>query len=54
MQCLGNDVNTLKNVCKERERVDFPGGSVVKHLPANAGNRGLIPSPERSHVPWGS
>ena len=30
----------------------FPGGSVVKNLPANAGDTGLIPGPGRSHVPW--
>ena len=28
----------------------FPGGSVVKNLPANAGDTGLIPDPGRSHV----
>ena len=26
----------------------FPGGSVVKNPPANAGDMGLIPGPERS------
>ena len=30
----------------------FPGGSLVKNLPANAGDMGLIPGPERSHMPW--
>ena len=30
---------------------DFPGGSVVRNLPANAGDTGLIPSPGRFHVP---
>ena len=30
----------------------FPGGSVVKNPPANAGNTGLIPGPKRSHVLW--
>ena len=30
---------------------DFPGGPVVKNLPASAENRGLIPVWERSHVP---
>ena len=29
----------------------FPGGSVVKNLPANAGDRCLIPDPGRSHIP---
>ena len=28
----------------------FPGGSVVKSPPANAGDTGLIPDPGRSHV----
>ena len=30
----------------------FPGGSVVKNLPAHAGDMGLIPDPGRSHVLW--
>ena len=29
----------------------FPGGKVVKNLPANAGNTGLIPSLGRFHIP---
>ena len=28
---------------------DFPDGSVVKNLPANAGGVGSIPGPEESH-----
>ena len=30
------------------EEVDFTGGSVVKNLPANTGDVGLIPGSERS------
>ena len=30
----------------------FPGGAVVKNLPANAGDTGSIPSPGRSHILW--
>ena len=30
----------------------FPGGTVVKNLPANAGDTGSIPGPGRSHMPW--
>ena len=30
---------------------DFPGGTVVKNLPANAGNTGLSPDLGRSHMP---
>ena len=33
---------------------DFPGGSVVKNPPANAGDTGSILAPERSHMPWSS
>ena len=32
----------------------FPGGLVVKNPPANAGDMGSIPGPERSHMPWSS
>ena len=28
----------------------LPGGSVVKNLPANAGDTGSIPGPRRSHT----
>ena len=31
--------------------VDFPGGPVVKNLPANAGDMGSSPGPGRSHMP---
>ena len=31
---------------------DFPGGTVVKNPPANAGDTGSIPGPGRSHMPW--
>ena len=31
---------------------DFPGGTVVKNPPANAGDMGLSPGPGRSHMPW--
>ena len=42
-------------VCKIGIKInakDFPGGSVVENQPANAGDRGLIPGPEESHMPW--
>ena len=29
---------------------DFPGDTVVKNLPANAGDMGSIPGPGRSHM----
>ena len=36
---------------------DFPGGTVDKNLPSNAGDMGSIPGPERFHMlqnnwPW--
>ena len=37
---------------KERENWDFPGGTVVKDPPANAGDMGSSPGPGRSHMPW--
>ena len=33
------------------EAVGFPGGAVVKNLPANAGDTGSSPGPGRSHMP---
>ena len=30
---------------------DFPTGSGVKNLPVNARDTGLIPGPQKSHVP---
>ena len=35
---------------KETASGDFPGGAVVKNLPANAGDTGSIPGPGRSHM----
>ena len=36
---------------KKRGPRDFPGGAVVKNLPANAGDMGSTPGPGRSHMP---
>ena len=33
------------------EALGFPGGAVVGSPPANAGDTGSIPGPERSHMP---
>ena len=30
----------------------FPGGTVVKNPPANAGHTGSSPGPGRFHLPW--
>ena len=37
----------LKNICIQ----GFPGGAVVKNLPANAGDTGSSPGLGRSHMP---
>ena len=39
-------INTLK-----RWERGFPGGAVVKNLPARAGDTGSRPGPGRSHMP---
>ena len=36
---------------KNKDFRDFPGGTVVKNLPANAGDMGSSPGPVRSHMP---
>ena len=36
---------------KSIESEGFPGGAVVKNLPANEGDTGSIPGPGRSHMP---
>ena len=36
----------------ETSILDFPGGTVGKNPPANAGDTGSIPGPGGSHVPW--
>ena len=35
----------------KRHLQGFPGGTMVKNLPANAGDTGSIPGPGRSHMP---
>ena len=42
---------TIQSHLKKQEK-GFPGGAVVKNLPANAGDTGLISDPGRSHMPW--
>ena len=35
----------------KKEEQGFPGGTVVKNLPSNAGDTGSSPGPGRSHMP---
>ena len=37
---------------KKRPQMGFPGGTVVKNLPANSGNMGSSPGLGRFHMPW--
>ena len=39
-------------IIKKSTNRDFPGGTVVENLPANAGNTGSSPVLGRSHMPW--
>ena len=43
--------NLTKQTLKNRYMLGFPGSSVVKNLPAKAGDTGLIPDLRRSHMP---
>ena len=49
------DFIKIKNFCVEKGIIkkvkDFPGGAVVKNLPANAGDTGSSPGLGRSHMP---
>ena len=38
-------------ISKNKDIRDFPGGTVVKNPPANAGDMGSSPGPGRSHMP---
>ena len=40
-----NQIKRLRSVI-----LDFPGGSLVENLPANAGDMGSIPAPGRFHI----
>ena len=44
----------LWNLDLECKWSGFPGGSVIKSLPANAGDRGSTPDPGRSHMTCGA
>ena len=41
-----------KDATQEPWGWDFPGGLVVKNLPANAGDAGWIPGSGRFYMPW--
>ena len=41
----------INSMQKDLLQGGFPGGAVVKNLPANAGDRGSSPGLGRSHMP---
>ena len=45
---LDKMIQVTQKICNK----DFPGGPVVKKLPANAGDMSLILGSGRSHMPW--
>ena len=45
-------INETKSWFFKKRNRDFPGGTVVKNLPANAGDTGSSPGPGRPHMPW--
>ena len=45
-------VTSLVGSVKNKKLTDFPGCSVDKNLPANAGDMCSIPGLARSHMPW--
>ena len=47
-------VGVLRGDSVSRKWGDFPGGAVVKNLPANAGDKGSSPGPGGSHMPRSS
>lgn len=49
--CIQENSGKIEEVLKI-EQMDFPGGSVCKNPPANAGSMGLIPGPGGFHKLW--
>ena len=52
MPNIGPNPIPITSKSLKQDGVGFPGGSVVKNLPANAGDMGSIPDPGRFHMPW--
>ena len=42
--------STKLQFSQRNEKEDFPGGTVDKDMPANAGHMGSIPGPGKSHM----
>ena len=50
IKCYSQLWKTVLTVSLKDNQRDFPGGPVVKNLPASVGNTGSIPDPKRSHI----
>ena len=49
------DTDTRARTCKlKKHKQDFPGGTVVRNPPVNAGDTGSSPGPGGSHMPRSS
>ena len=51
----GNEEKSAQQTKRNGKRqmtAGFPAGSVIKNLPVNTGDMGLVPDLGRSHVPW--
>ena len=46
------ELEDARGLGHENHQQGFPGSSVVKNLPANAGDTGSIPGPGRYHMLW--
>ena len=46
------ELEDARGLGHENHQQGFPRGSVVKNLPANAGDTGSIPGPGRYHMLW--
>ena len=51
MKLIGQQTNSTERHLQETLQ-DFPGGTVAKNPPANAGVMGSSPGLGRSHMPW--
>ena len=49
---LGAGTSTIHPSPSKQIKGDFPGGAVVKNLPANAGDTGSSLGRGKSHMPW--
>ena len=50
----GGEKEYTRHLKAKQESAGFPGGTVVKNPPANAGDMGSSPGPGRSHMPRSS